>query len=105
MNACGAPLYVITSQSTCAAPRAVRNGHDLRMSFPTRLLAEDETLVLVLRRHVKALFVPFLVLLLVVAALVGVAFVPAGGLSPHIAHMMYLCTTCSQWISMRSGTG
>jgi len=31
--------------------------------------------------------------------------VPAGGLSPHIAHMMYLCTTCSQWISMRSGTG
>jgi uncharacterized membrane protein YdbT with pleckstrin-like domain len=38
------------------------------MGFPKRLLADDEQLVLVLRRHIKVLFGPILVLLLCVAA-------------------------------------
>jgi uncharacterized membrane protein YdbT with pleckstrin-like domain len=40
------------------------------MGFPQRLLADDEKLVLVLRRHVKVLFVPILILILV-AAVIG----------------------------------
>jgi len=59
-------------------PRVLPNGHDSRMGFPTRLLAEDETLVLVLRRHVKALFVPFLVLVVVVAAAAAIVVLTAG---------------------------
>jgi uncharacterized membrane protein YdbT with pleckstrin-like domain len=59
-------------------PRVLPNGHDLRMGFPTRLLAEDETLVLVLRSHVKALFVPFLVLLVVVAAAAAIMVLTSG---------------------------
>ena len=55
------------------------------MGFPQRLLAEDETLVLVLRRHIKALFVPFIVFVVVVvgaAALIVVT--PAGAAQPWI---------------------
>jgi uncharacterized membrane protein YdbT with pleckstrin-like domain len=59
-------------------PRLLPNGHDLRMGFPTRLLAEDETLVLVLRRHIKALFVPFLVFVVTVAAAVAIAVLTSG---------------------------
>ena len=44
------------------------------MGFPKRLLADDEKLVLVLRRHVKVLFVPFLILVLCLVA-VGVTAV------------------------------
>jgi uncharacterized membrane protein YdbT with pleckstrin-like domain len=47
------------------------------MGFPKRLLADDEQLVLVLRRHVKVLFAPVLVLILAIAAFV-VALVLAG---------------------------
>ncbi len=43
------------------------------MGFPKRLLSDDERLVLVLRQHVKVLIVPFLILLLSVAAAAGVA--------------------------------
>jgi uncharacterized membrane protein YdbT with pleckstrin-like domain len=47
------------------------------MGFPERLLADDEKLVLVLRRHVKVLVVPFL-LFLVVVVLFGLTFlIPA----------------------------
>ena len=38
------------------------------MGFPQRLLADDERLVLVLRRHVKVLFWPVVVLLVCIAA-------------------------------------
>jgi uncharacterized membrane protein YdbT with pleckstrin-like domain len=48
------------------------------MGFPQRVLAEDETLVLVLRRHVKALFVPFLVLVVVVAIAAALIVVSSG---------------------------
>jgi uncharacterized membrane protein YdbT with pleckstrin-like domain len=44
------------------------------MGFPQRLLADDEKLVLVLRRHVKVLFVPFLIFVLCLVA-VGVTAV------------------------------
>jgi uncharacterized membrane protein YdbT with pleckstrin-like domain len=55
------------------------------MGFPQRLLAEDERLVLVLRRHIKALFVPFLIFVVVVAAAVTLALVaPTGGAQPWI---------------------
>ncbi len=55
------------------------------MGFPHRLLAEDETLVLVLRRHVKALFVPFLVLVVVLAVAAGLVIVtPAGAAQPWV---------------------
>jgi uncharacterized membrane protein YdbT with pleckstrin-like domain len=51
------------------------------MGFPARLLSEDETLVLLLRRHVKVLIGPALVFLgVVAAAVVLVVIVPAGGL-------------------------
>ena len=51
------------------------------MGFPRRLLADEEDLVLVLRRHVvKALFLPLLVLVLTVAPAVALALVlPDGG--------------------------
>ena len=39
------------------------------MAFPQRLLADDEQLVLVLRRHWKTLAWPFVVLVLVIAAI------------------------------------
>jgi uncharacterized membrane protein YdbT with pleckstrin-like domain len=42
------------------------------MGFPQRLLADDEKLVLVLRRHIKVLFVPILIVVLCLAA-VGAA--------------------------------
>jgi uncharacterized membrane protein YdbT with pleckstrin-like domain len=48
------------------------------MGFPTRLLAEDETLVLVLRRHVKVLFVPFLIFVVVAAATAAILVLTAG---------------------------
>lgn len=55
------------------------------MGFPQRLLAEDEQLVLVLRRHVKALFVPFLVLVVVVALAVTLVLVtPDGDAQPWL---------------------
>jgi uncharacterized membrane protein YdbT with pleckstrin-like domain len=47
------------------------------MGFPQRLLADDEKLVLVLRRHVKVLFVPFLIFV-VVAVLIGLSFLLPG---------------------------
>lgn len=53
------------------------------MGFPQRLLADDEKLVLVLRRHVKVLFVPFLIFVLV-AALFGLSFLIPGGPLPWI---------------------
>jgi uncharacterized membrane protein YdbT with pleckstrin-like domain len=46
-----------------------------RMSFPKRLLSEDETLVLSLRPHIKVLFLPVVLLLVVspvAALLIGV---------------------------------
>lgn len=49
------------------------------MGFPKRLLSDDEQLVLVLRRHVKVLLGPFVLLLLVAAAAgVGIGLVPPG---------------------------
>lgn len=48
------------------------------MGFPQRLLADDEKLVLVLRRHVKVLFVPVLILVLAAAAF-GASFLLPGG--------------------------
>ena len=45
------------------------------MGFPTHLLADDEQLVLVLRRHIKVIAWPILLLVLI-AALVGVSFLP-----------------------------
>jgi uncharacterized membrane protein YdbT with pleckstrin-like domain len=53
------------------------------MGFPERLLADDEKLVLVLRRHIKVLLVPFLVFVLV-AALFGASFLIPGGPWPWI---------------------
>jgi len=40
------------------------------MGFPQRLLADDEKLVLVLRRHISVIFVPILIFVLCVAAVV-----------------------------------
>jgi uncharacterized membrane protein YdbT with pleckstrin-like domain len=55
------------------------------MGFPQRLLADDESLVLVLRRHIKALFVPFLVFVSVVAVAVALILVtPSGGAQPWL---------------------
>jgi uncharacterized membrane protein YdbT with pleckstrin-like domain len=48
------------------------------MGFPQRLLADDEKLVLVLRRHIKVLFVPFLIFVLV-AVLFALSFLLPGG--------------------------
>jgi uncharacterized membrane protein YdbT with pleckstrin-like domain len=48
------------------------------MAFPQRLLAEDEQLVLVFRRHIKVLAGPLMVLLLVAAA-IGVPAALTGG--------------------------
>jgi uncharacterized membrane protein YdbT with pleckstrin-like domain len=48
------------------------------MGFPRRLLANDERLVLVLRRHVVVLFWPFVVFLVAVAIGVAGAFLPRG---------------------------
>jgi uncharacterized membrane protein YdbT with pleckstrin-like domain len=47
------------------------------MGFPQRLLADDEKLVLVLRRHVKVLFAPILIFVLCVAAVAVTAAVGA----------------------------
>lgn len=47
------------------------------MGFPQRLLADDEKLVLVLRRHVKVLFVPF-VIFVGVAVLIGLSVLIPG---------------------------
>jgi uncharacterized membrane protein YdbT with pleckstrin-like domain len=55
------------------------------MSFPKRLLGDDETLVLSLRPHVKVLFAPVVVLLLVApvtAVLIGV--MPEGFAQPWL---------------------
>lgn len=70
------------------------------MGFPRRLLADDETLVLVLRTHVKALFVPFLVLVLVVAALIGLAFVPGVDAQPWvwIAAAVVAAVILGRWV-------
>ena len=55
------------------------------MGFPQRLLAEDETLVLVLRRHIKALFVPFLIFVVVlVGAAALIVVTPAGAAQPWL---------------------
>ncbi|GLY27852.1 PH domain-containing protein [Kineosporia sp. NBRC 101731] len=43
------------------------------MGFPTRLLADDEQLVLVLRRHIKVIAWPILLLILILA-LIGASF-------------------------------
>jgi uncharacterized membrane protein YdbT with pleckstrin-like domain len=48
------------------------------MGFPRRLLASDERLVLVLRRHVKVLFGPFVVFVLAVAATLATLLLPKG---------------------------
>jgi uncharacterized membrane protein YdbT with pleckstrin-like domain len=53
------------------------------MGYPQRLLADDEKVVLVLRRHVKVLFVPFLVFVLV-AVLFALSFLIPGGPLPWI---------------------
>jgi uncharacterized membrane protein YdbT with pleckstrin-like domain len=47
------------------------------MGFPLRLLADDEKLVLVLRRHIKVLFTPFLIFV-GVAVLIGLSFLIPG---------------------------
>lgn len=49
------------------------------MAFPQRLLADDEQLVLVLRRHWKTLAWPFVVLVLVIAAIVVPLVLTDGG--------------------------
>jgi uncharacterized membrane protein YdbT with pleckstrin-like domain len=49
------------------------------MRFPQRLLAEDEKLVLVLRRHLKVLFGPILVAVAVVVALAAAGVAASGG--------------------------
>lgn len=54
------------------------------MGFPQRLLADDERLVLVLRRHVKALFWPVVVLVLCVAAFVAALVLNGWGLPAWI---------------------
>jgi uncharacterized membrane protein YdbT with pleckstrin-like domain len=48
------------------------------MGFPQRLLADDERLVLVLRRHIKVIFWPTL-LLIVVLVLIGLSFLVSAG--------------------------
>jgi uncharacterized membrane protein YdbT with pleckstrin-like domain len=49
------------------------------MGFPQSALSDDETLVLVLRKHVKVLFVPFLLFLVLVAVVVALfLLLPAG---------------------------
>ena len=47
------------------------------MGFPTRLLADDEKLVLVLRQHIKVLFTPFLIFV-GVAVLIGLSVLIPG---------------------------
>jgi membrane protein YdbS with pleckstrin-like domain len=47
------------------------------MGFPQRLLADDEKLVLVLRRHIKVLFVPIVLLIAVVAVVGASLLIPA----------------------------
>jgi uncharacterized membrane protein YdbT with pleckstrin-like domain len=47
------------------------------MGFPQRLLADDEQLVLVLRRHIKVLLVPFVIFVLVVSGLGLTVLLPA----------------------------
>lgn len=50
------------------------------MGFPKKLLGQDEDVVMLLRPHVKRLFVPVLVLLVVApGATFGAAMVPTGG--------------------------
>jgi uncharacterized membrane protein YdbT with pleckstrin-like domain len=51
------------------------------MGFPQRLLADDERLVLVLRRHIKVIFAPILLLVLVLV-LIGLSFLVNGGVQP-----------------------
>jgi uncharacterized membrane protein YdbT with pleckstrin-like domain len=51
------------------------------MGFPQRLLADDERLVLVLRRHIKVIFAPILLLVLVLV-LIGLSFLVHGGAQP-----------------------
>ena len=53
------------------------------MAFPQRLLAGDERLVLVIRRHVKVLAWPFTVLLLVIAAIAVPAVLGDAGSWPR----------------------
>ena len=53
------------------------------MGFPQRLLADDEKLVLVLRRHIKVLFVPFLIFVGVVV-LIGLSFLIPGQPWPQL---------------------
>jgi uncharacterized membrane protein YdbT with pleckstrin-like domain len=48
------------------------------MGFPQRLLADDEQLVLVLRRHIKVIFRPILLLVVVVVA-IGLSFLISAG--------------------------
>jgi uncharacterized membrane protein YdbT with pleckstrin-like domain len=48
------------------------------MGFPRRLLSDDEQLVLVLRRHVKVLLGPVVVLVLAVAVFAASLLIPAG---------------------------
>jgi uncharacterized membrane protein YdbT with pleckstrin-like domain len=50
------------------------------MGFPQRLLADDEKLVLVLRRHVKVLFAPILIFVLCLVAVGVTAAVGAASL-------------------------
>jgi uncharacterized membrane protein YdbT with pleckstrin-like domain len=60
-------------------PRAAGTGMMPGMGFPKRLLGDDESLVLTLRPHVKVLFWPAVVLLLVApGAAVIAAYVPDG---------------------------
>ena len=53
------------------------------MGFPQRLLADDEKLVLVLRRHIKVLFVPILIFV-GVAVLIGLSFLIPGAPWPQV---------------------
>lgn len=54
------------------------------MGFPQRLLADDERLVLVLRRHIKVLFWPIVVLLICVAAFVAALVLNGWGIPAWI---------------------
>jgi uncharacterized membrane protein YdbT with pleckstrin-like domain len=71
------------------------------MGFPAKLLSEDETVVLLLRQHVKVLIGPLIVLLLVVAGAVVLATViPAGGLQAgtRLAILIVAALIVARWV-------
>jgi uncharacterized membrane protein YdbT with pleckstrin-like domain len=71
------------------------------MGFPAKLLSEDETVVLLLRQHVKVLIGPLIVLLVVVAGAVVLATViPAGGLQTgtRLGILIVAALVVARWV-------